>query len=183
MNNHIAHRVEFDAQGRLLSEQRLSIARAHLHEDFRLDLDLVEQLNRDYFATVDQLTLGLYQPIVEAQRLRIRMPLIGNILIFGDKQVDVNMERAEIVWPISGGAMLARDVESGGRLIIGAEWDTRASKGLVLYTRVEGYTSRIIGIFGRRIGICVYRLTQGLSHKFITHRFLRKEAARLITRR
>src|SRR5512135_1895698 len=100
MNNHIAHRVEFDAQDCLLSEQRLSIARALLIEDFRLDIDLVEQLNRDYFATVDRLTLGLYQPIIEAQRLRIRMPLIGNILIFGDKQVDVNTERAEIVWSI-----------------------------------------------------------------------------------
>ena len=175
----IAHQVRFDDRGRLFSEQRLLIPSIDLPHDLTLDAFLTEQLNRDYFANVNRLTLSLYHPIVDDQQIRIRMPQLGTILMFGNKQVIVNADRAEIAWSILGGAMLARQVEKGGRLIIGAEWYNRPTDQLTLYTRVEDYTSRIIGMFGPRIGIFIYRLTQGVSHKFITHRFLRNEAKRL----
>jgi hypothetical protein len=73
--------------------------------------------------------------------------------------------------------MLACKIEDGGPLIIGAK---RNEHQLVLYTRIEGYTSRIIGLFGLRLCILSYRLTQGVSHTYLTRRFL-QNIARILT--
>jgi hypothetical protein len=53
---------------------------------------------------------------------------------------------------------------------------------VTLIIRVEDYTTRLIDLFGRRPGIIVYHMTQGLSHRTLTLRFLREAGARLIAR-
>jgi hypothetical protein len=55
----------------------------------------------------------------------------------------------------------------------------QSGETMTLIIRVEDYTTRLIDLFGRRLGIIVYHFTQGLSHKALTLRFLREQARHL----
>ncbi len=176
----ITHQVQFDRQGRSYSAQRLTIPASDLKPDFYLSNELAEQLNTDYFTTIDRVTHHLYRPFVSEDKVRIHMPVFGDTLVLECKQVIVTDQMAEVNWRVTGGFMLARPINNDGKLVIGAEWIDRDKQELALYTRVENYTTRLINFFGVRLGIFVYHLTQGVSHKHITHEYLRFETTRWI---
>ena len=79
---------------------------------------------------------------------------------------------------VVGGAMRSRRAPPGGQIVFEVTQDP-AGDMLTLIIRVEDYTTRLIDLLGRRLGIIVYHGTQGLSHKTLTLRFLREQAALL----
>jgi hypothetical protein len=74
--------------------------------------------------------------------------------------------------------MRSRRAQDGGCIIFEVAQD-QSDAMVTLIIRVEDYTTRLIDLFGRRLGIIVYHLTQGLSHKTLTLRFLREQARQL----
>jgi hypothetical protein len=74
--------------------------------------------------------------------------------------------------------MQSRRARNGGHIVFEAVED-QSGAGVTLIIRVEDYTTRLIDLFGRRPGIIVYHMTQGLSHRTLTLQFLREAAARL----
>lgn len=176
MTKRESHVVRFASDGRLLSEQRVTIPRAALPIGFQLDTAWVQQLARNYFASVQRTTLNLFRADYRATETSLRFPLIGDVLTFGDESLD--REHTQIAWRIVGGVMRVENVARGGQLIIGAQWE-QAGDALTLFIRVVDYTSRLIALFGPRPGEIVYHLTQGLSHKILTLRFLREQARHL----
>jgi hypothetical protein len=74
--------------------------------------------------------------------------------------------------------MRGRRAQDGGCIIFEAAQDQSGAM-VTLIIRVEDYTTRLIDLFGRRLGIIVYHCTQGLSHKTLTLRFLREQARQL----
>jgi hypothetical protein len=74
--------------------------------------------------------------------------------------------------------MRSRRAPDGGTISFEAAED-QTDAAVTLIIRVEDYTTRLIDLFGRRLGIAVYHCTQGLSHKTLTLRFLREQARQL----
>jgi hypothetical protein len=74
--------------------------------------------------------------------------------------------------------MRSRRASDGGRIFFEAAEDQSGAE-VTLIICVEDYTTRLIDLFGRRLGIIVYHFTQGLSHKTLTLRFLREQARQL----
>jgi hypothetical protein len=147
-----SHVVRFEADGRLWSEQRIAIPRP----DRALDAAFIEQLADDYVRAM-------------------RAPLVGDVLVFDQRQVTYDAQRARISWEVVGGAMRSRRAPNGGLLSFEATLE-QSGAVLSLIIRVEDYTTRLIDLVGRRLGIILYHATQGLSHKTLTLRFLREQA-------
>ena len=170
-----SHLVRFEADGRLWSEQRMEISRP----DRSLDAAFIEQLADDYFRAMRRMTFGVFYTMQRGEVFAMRAPVIGDVLVFDQRQVTCDTQRARISWVVVGGAMRSRRAPNGGLLIFEAAQD-QSGAVITLIIRVEDYTTRLIDLFGRRLGIIVYHATQGLSHKTLTLRFLR-EQARLLT--
>jgi hypothetical protein len=79
---------------------------------------------------------------------------------------------------VVGGAVRSRRAPDGGTIAFEAVADQSGAL-ITLIIRVEDYTTRLIDLFGRRLGIVIYHFTQGLSHKTLTLRFLREQARQL----
>jgi hypothetical protein len=173
-----SHIVRFDAAGHLWSEQRIEIPRALWPPDRSLDAAFIEQVADDYFRAMRHMTFGVFYTVQRGEVFAMRAPLVGDVLVFDHRQVMCDAQRARISWAVVGGAMRSRRAANGGLLIFGAAQDQ--SDGVItLIIRVEDYTTRLIDLFGRRLGIVVYHFTQGLSHKTLTLRFLREQARQL----
>jgi hypothetical protein len=172
------HLVRFAADGRLWSEQRVEIPRAQWPHDRALDAAFIEQLTDDYFRAMRRMTLGVFYTVPRGTGLAMRAPIVGDVLVFDHRQVTCDDHGARINWAVVGGAMRSRRAPAGGQIIFEVVSD-RPKETLTLIIRVEDYTTRLINLFGRRLGIIVYHFTQGLSHKTLTLRFLREQARQL----
>jgi hypothetical protein len=172
MTHRESHVVRFEADGRLWSEQRIEIPRP----DRSLDAAFIEQLADDYFRAMRSMTFGIFYTVQRGELFAMRAPLVGDVLVFDQRQVSCDAQRARISWEVVGGAMRSRRAPNGGLLIFEAAQD-QSGGVMTLIIRVEDYTTRLIDLFGRRLGIIVYHMTQGLSHKTLTLRFLREQAA------
>ena len=174
-----SHAVRFDANGRLWSEQRVEFPRAQGPGEQALDAAFIERLADDYFRAMQRLTLGVFYASQRGTGMVImRVPIFGDVLVFDHKQVTCEADRAHISWAVVGGAMRSRRALSGGQIAFEA---VRGQSGetLTLIIRVEEYTTRLIDLFGRRLGIIVYHCTQGLLHKTLTLGFLREQVQQL----
>jgi hypothetical protein len=175
---HESHAVRFEADGSLWSEQRVEVPRARGPREQTLDAVFIEQLADDYFRAMRRMTFGIFYTVARGAGMAMRAPVIGDVLIFDYKQVACEADRARISWAVVGGAMRGRRAPAGGQIIFESARDPSGAT-LALIIRVEDYTTRLIDLFGRRLGIVVYHCTQGLSHKTLTLRFLREQARRL----
>ena len=173
-----SHVVRFAPDGRLWSEQRVEIPRAHWPYDRALDAAFIEQLTDDYFRAMRRMTLGVFYTVPRGTGLAMRAPIIGDVLVFDRKQVTCDADRARLSWPVVGGVMRSRRASDGGRIFFEAA-EVQSGAEVTLIICVEDYTTRLIDLFGRRLGIIVYHCTQGLSHKTLTLRFLREQARHL----
>jgi hypothetical protein len=173
-----SHVVRFEADGRLWSEQRVEIPRTQWLPARAVDAAFIEQWADDYFRAMRRMTFGVFYTVQRGEVFAMRAPLVGDVLAFDQRQVTGDAQRARISWEVVGGAMRSRRAPNGGLLIFEAAQD-EAGAVLTLIIRVEDYTTRLIDLFGRRLGIIVYHATQGLSHKTLTLRFLREQARRL----
>lgn len=178
MTRRESHVVRFEADGRLWSEQRINIPRAQWPPDRVLDAAFIEQLADDYFRAMRRMTLGVFRTVQRGKVLAMRTAIVGDVLVFDQRQVTCDAQRARISWVVMGGALQSRRALNGGLLIFEATQD-QAGAVITLILRVEDYTTRLIDLFGRRLGIIVYYATQGLSHKALTLRFLRQQAQKL----
>jgi hypothetical protein len=176
MTNRESHVVRFEADGRLWSEQRIEIPRAQWPPDLALDAAFIEQLADDYFRAMRRMTFGIFYTVQRGEVFAMRAPVVGDVLVFDQRQVSCDAQRARISWQVVGGAMRSRRALNGGQITFEAAQDQSAGV-ITLIIRVEDYTTRLIDLFGRRLGIIVYHATQGLSHKTLTLRFLREQAA------
>ena len=169
-----SHVVRFEADGRLWSEQRIEIP----CPDRSLDAAFIEQLADEYFRAMRRMTFGIFYTVQRGEVFAMRAPVVGDVLVFDQRQVSCDTQRTRISWEVVGGAMRSRRAANGGRITFEAAQDQ--SDGVItLIIRVEDYTTRLIDLFGRRLGIIVYHCTQGLSHKTLTLRFLREQARQL----
>ena len=175
---HESHVVCFEADGRLWSEQRVEIPRARWSRAQTLDAAFIEQLADDYFRAMRRMTLSIFYTIPRGAEMVMRAPLVGDVLVFDQRQVVCNTNSVRISWVVVGGAMRSRRAPSGGQIIFEAAQDQTGAV-ITLIIRVEDYTTRLIDLFGRRLGVIVYHATQGLSHKTLTLRFLREQAWQL----
>jgi hypothetical protein len=166
-----SHVVRFEADGRLWSEQRIEIP----CPDRSLDAAFIEQLADEYFRAMRRMTFGVFYTVQRGEVFAMRAPVVGDVLVFDQRQVSCDAQRARISWVVVGGAMRSRRALNGGLLIFEAAQD-QSGDVLTLIIRVEDYTTRLIDLFGRRLGNIVYHATQGLSHKTLTLRFLREQA-------
>ena len=173
-----SHAVRFEADGRLWSEQRIMIPRAQWPTDRALDAAFIEQLADDYFRAMRRMTFGVFYTVQRGEVFAMRAPIVGDVLVFDQRQVSCDAQRARISWAVVGGVMRSRRTQDGGRIVFEATQD-QSDALITLIIRVEDYTTRLIDLFGRRLGIIVYHLTQGLSHKTLTLRFLREQARQL----
>ena len=173
-----SHIMRFEADGSLWSEQRVEIPRARGPREQTLDAAYIERLADDYFRAMRRMTLGVFYSAPRGAGMVMRAPVIGNVLIFDHQQVACEADRARISWAVVGGAMRSRRAPAGGQIIFEAAQDP-AGEMLTLIIRVEDYTTRLIDLLGRRLGIIAYHCTQGLSHKTLTLRFLREQARQL----
>ncbi len=178
MSFHTTHLVRFDPEGQLLSEQRVEIPRAQWPPERALDASFIEQLADEYFRAMQHMTLGVFYTVPRGTGLAMRAPIFGDVLAFDHRQVTVGVNRVSLSWSVVGGAMQSRRSRNGGQIVFEAVED-QSGAGVTLIIRVEDYTTRLIDLFGRRPGSIVYHLTQGLSHRTLTLRFLREAAARL----
>jgi len=178
MNFPESHVVRFEADGRLWSEQRIAIPRAMWPRDQALDAAFIEQLTDNYFRAMQRMTLGIFYTVQRGTSMVMRAPIVGDVLVFDQRQVTSDSRRASISWAVVGGAMRSRRAPAGGQITFEAAPD-QSGETLALIIRVEDYTTRLIDLFGRRLGIIVYHCTQGLSHKMLTLRFLREQAQQL----
>jgi len=168
----VSHHVHFEADGRLFSEQRVQLPHASAPE-----AAFIEQLSDDYFRAMQRMTLGVFHTVPHGTGQAMRAPLFGNVLVFDHRQVRIGVNRAYLSWSVAGGAMRSRRARDGGQIVFEAVYD-QSDGNLTLIIRVENYTTRLIDLFGRRLGAIVYHATQGLSHRVLTVRFLRQVAAR-----
>lgn len=173
-----SHIVRFEADGRLWSEQRVEIPRAQWPPGRALDAAFIERLTDDYFCEMRRMTLGIFYTVPRGAGLAMRAPIVGDVLVFDGKQVTCEADRVRLSWPVVGGAMQSRRAPDGGRIFFEAAED-RSGAVVTLIICVEDYTTRLIDLFGRRLGTLVYHATQGLSHKTLTLRFLREQAQQL----
>jgi hypothetical protein len=173
-----SHVVRFEADGRLWSEQRIEVPRAQWPLDHALDAAFIEQLADDYFRAMRRMTFGVFYTVQRGEVFAMRAPVVGDVLVFDQRQVSCDAQRARISWVVVGGAMRSRRAPYGGLLIFEAAQD-QSGAVLTLIIRVEDYATRLIDLFGQRLGIIVYHGTQGLSHKTLTLRFLREQARQL----
>lgn len=173
-----SHVVRFDADGQLLSEQHIEIPWARWPRDLALDAAFIERLTDEYFRAMQRLTLGVFYTVPRGAGQAMRAPVFGDVLVFDHKQVTVEANRARLSWAVVGGAMQSRRARNGGQISFEAARD-QSGAGVTLIIRVADYTTRLIDLFGRRLGIIAYHATQGLSHRTLTLRFLRDAAARL----
>jgi hypothetical protein len=173
-----SHIVRFEADGRLWSEQRIKIPHALWPPDRALDAAFIAQLADDYFRAMRRMTFGVFYTVQRGEVFAMRAPVVGDVLVFDQRQVTCDAQRARISWAVVAGAMRSRRAANGGLLIFEAAQDQSAGV-ITLIIRVEDYTTRLIDLFGRRMGIIVYHVTQGLSHKTLTLRFLREQARQL----
>jgi hypothetical protein len=172
-----SHLVRFEADGRLWSEQRIEVPRPdQWSPDRSPDAAFIERLADDYFRAMRRMTFGVFYTIQRGEVFAMRAPLVGDVLVFDQRQVTCDAQRARISWQVVGGAMRSRRAANGGQITFEAAEDQSAGV-ITLIIRVEDYTTRLIDLFGRRLGIIVYHATQGLSHKTLTLRFLREQAA------
>jgi hypothetical protein len=173
-----SHIVRFEVDGRLWSEQRINILRTQWPPDRSPDAAFIEQLADDYFRAMRRMTFGVFYTVQRDEVFAMRAPIVGDVLVFDQRQVTCDAQRARISWEVVGGAMRSRRALNGGQITFEATQDQ--SVGVItLIIRVEDYTTRLIDLFGRRLGIIVYHATQGLSHKTLTLRFLREQARQL----
>ena len=170
-----SHIVRFEADGRLWSEQRIEIPHGQWPPDRSPDAAFIEQLADDYFRAMRRMTFGVFYTVQRGPVFAMRAPLVGDVLVFDQRQVTCDAQRARISWQVVDGAMRSRRAANGGLLIFEAAHDQSAGV-ITLIIRVEDYTTRLIDLFGRRLGIIVYHFTQGLSHRTLTLRFLREQA-------
>ncbi len=168
----VSHRVNFEADGRLVSEQRVQVPRGPA-----LEAGFIEPLADEYFRAMQRMTLGVFRTRPRGTGLAMRAPLFGDVLVFDHKHVIEAAHHARVSWSVVGGAMASRRASTGGCLIFEATQD-QSGGDVTLIIRVEDYTTRLIDLFGQRLGPIVYHLTQGLSHRTLTVRFLRQMAAR-----
>jgi hypothetical protein len=173
-----SHVVRFEADGRLWSEQRVEIPRAQWPPAQALDAGFIEQLADDYFKAMRRMTFGVFYTVPRNTGMAMRAPVVGDVLVFDHRQVVDEAEGVRLSWDVVGGAMRSRRARDGGQIIFEASEELSEGK-VALIIRVEDYTTRLIDLFGRRLGILVYHGTQGLSHKTLTLRFLREQARRL----
>jgi hypothetical protein len=173
-----SHVVRFEADGCLWSEQRVEIPRTQWPRDQALDAAFIEQLSAAYFRAMRRMTLGVFYTAPRGAGMAMRAPIVGDVLVFADKRSASDAKRVRISWTVVGGAMRSRRAPVGGQIIFEAMPD-QSNKTITLIIRVEEYTTRLIDLFGRRLGIIIYHCTQGLSHRTLTLRFLRKEARQL----
>jgi hypothetical protein len=173
-----SHVVRFEIDGRLWSEQRIEIPHAQWSPDRAQNAAFITQLADDYFRAMRRMTFGVFYTVQRGEVFAMRAPVVGDVLVFDQRQVTCDAQQACISWVVVGGAMRSRRAANGGWLIFEAVQDQ--SDGVItLIIRVEDYTTRLIDLFGRRLGIVVYHVTQGLSHKTLTLRFLREQARQL----
>ena len=175
---HESHAARFAPDGRLWSEQRVQIPCAQWPRDKALDTVFIEQLADDYFRAMRRMTFGVFYTVPRGAGLAMRAPIVGDVLVFDHKQVTCEADRARISWAVVGGAMRSRRARDSGSIIFEAAED-QSGAAITLIIRVEDYTTRLIDLFGWRLGIVVYHCTQGLSHKTLTLRFLREQARQL----
>jgi hypothetical protein len=173
-----SHVVRFEMDGRLWSEQRIDIPRAQWLVDQPLDAAFIERLADDYFRAMRRMTFGVFYTVQRGEVFAMRAPVVGDVLVFDQRQVTCAAQQARISWSVVGGAMRSRLAPDGGTISFEAAED-RSGAMVTLIIRVEDYTTRLIDLFGRRLGIIVYHFTQGLSHKTLTLRFLREQARQL----
>jgi hypothetical protein len=173
-----SHIVRFEADGRLWSEQRIDIPRAQWPPDRAVDAAFIERLADDYFDAMRRMTFGVFYTVPRGAGLAMRAPGVGDVLVFDQPQVTCDDQGVRISRPVVGGVMRSRRAPAGGQIMFEATQD-QAGETQTLIIRVEDYTTRLIDLFGRRLGIIVYHFTQGLSHKTLTLRFLREQARRL----
>jgi hypothetical protein len=173
-----SHVVRFEADGRLWSEQRVEIPRAQWPRELAPDGAFIEQLAADYFRAMRRMTLGIFYTVPRGTKTVMRAPIVGDVLVFDHRQVTCDDHGVRISWAVVDGAMRSRRAPAGGQIIFEAARDP-AGETLTLIIRVEDYTTRLIDLFGQRLGISVYHCTQGLSHKTLTLRFLREQAQQL----
>jgi hypothetical protein len=173
-----SHIVRFEADGRLWSQQRIKIPRVQWPSDRALDAAFIEQLADDYFRAMRRMTFGVFYTVQRGEVFAMRAPVVGDVLVFDQRQMTCDAQRVRISWVVVGGAMRSRRAPNGGLLIFEAAQD-QSGAVITLIIRVEDYTTRLIDLFGRRLGIIVYHATQGLSHKTLTLRFLREQARQL----
>jgi hypothetical protein len=178
MGFHESHVARFAPDGRLWSEQRVEILCAQWPREQALDAAFIERLADDYFRAMRRMTFGIFHTVTRGDVLAMRAPVVGDVLVFDHRQVTCDDHGARISWSVAGGAMRSRRAPSGGQIIFEAAPD-RSGDVLTLIIRVEDYTTRLIDLFGWRLGIIVYHCTQGLSHKTLTLRFLREQAQHL----
>jgi hypothetical protein len=178
MTKRESHIVRFKSDGRLWSEQRVEIPRAQGPREQTLDAAFIERLADDYFRAMRRMTLGIFYTVPRGAGMAMRAPIVGDVLVFDQRQVVCDTNRARISWVVVGGAMRSRRARDGGNISFEAAQDPSGAD-LTLIIRVEDYTTRLIDLFGRRLGIIVYHGTQGLSHKTLTLRFLREQARQL----
>jgi len=169
-----SHTVRFEADGRLWSEQRIEIP----CPDRSLDAAFIEQLADDYFRAMRRMTFGVFYTVQRGEVFAMRAPVVGDVLVFDQRQVTCDAQRAHISWEVVGGLMRSRRASNGGQITFEAAQD-QSGAVMTLIIRVEDYTTRLIDLFGRRLGIIVYHATQGLSHKTLTLCFLREQARQL----
>ena len=173
-----SHVVRFEADGQLLSEQHIEIPREQWPHHQTLDAAFIEQLTDEYFRAMQRMTLGVFYTVPRGQGRVMRAPVFGDVLVFDHKQVTVEADRVRLSWGVVGSAMRSRRARAGGQIVFEAVAD-RSGAGVTLIVRVEEYTTRLIDLFGQRLGRLVYHATQGLSHRTLTLRFLRQYAGRL----
>ena len=173
-----SHVVRFEMDGRLWSEQRIEIPRAQWPPVRALDADFIEQLADDYFDAMRRMTFGIFYTVPRGAGLAMRAPGVGDVLVFDQPQVTCDDRGARISWPVVGGVMRSHCAQDSGCIIFEVAQDQSGAM-VTLIIRVEDYTTRLIDLFGRRLGIIVYHCTQGLSHKTLTLRFLREQARQL----
>ena len=178
MTKRESHVVRFAPDGRLWSEQRVEVPCAQWPREQALDAAFIERLADDYFRAMRRMTLGVFYTVPRGAGMVMRAPVFGDVLAFDHKQVSCDNHGARISWEVAGGAMRSRRAASGGQIIFEAVQD-QSGETLTLIIRVENYTTRLIDLLGRRLGIIVYHCTQGLSHKMLTMRFLHEQARQL----
>ncbi|MBE2266679.1 MAG: hypothetical protein IAE80_00505 [Anaerolinea sp.] len=178
MIKHELHVVRFEADGRLWSEQRIMIPHEQWSPECALDAAFIERLADDYFRAMRRMTFGVFYTVQRGEVFAMRAPVVGDVLVFADKHVASDVEGARISWTVVGGAMRSRRAPEGGTISFEVVEDQSGAL-VTLIIRVEDYTTRLIDLFGKRLGIIVYLGTQGLSHKTLTLRFLREQAHRL----
>jgi hypothetical protein len=175
---HESHVVRFETDGRLWSEQRIEIPRTQWPRAQALDAAFIEQLADDYFRAMRRMTFRVFYTVQRGAMFAMRAPVVGDVLVFDQRQVTCDAQRTRISWAVVGGAMRSRRARSGGQISFEAAQD-QSGAVIALIIRVEDYTTRFIDLFGQRLGIIVYHTTQGLSHKTLTLRFLREQAQQL----